>query len=82
MWNDYWFSQRNKTTERAVELGVGGDREGGQTISETKFGRSWTKFEKGGRQYREFFVKQGGWDSSTNYVDITQGSEYAYESQQ
>ena len=38
MWHDHPFSQRSKTTERAVGVGVGGDREeeGG-----------WTKFEKG-----------------------------------
>ena len=30
MWWDQVFNQRNKTTERAVGLGVGGDREGGQ----------------------------------------------------
>ena len=28
MWSDHLFSQRNKTAERAVGLGVGGDREG------------------------------------------------------
>ena len=28
MWHDHSFSQRNKTTERAVGLGVGADREG------------------------------------------------------
>ena len=28
MWHDHPFSQRNKTTERAVVVGVGGDRKG------------------------------------------------------
>ena len=28
MWHDYPFSQRNKTTGRAVGVGFGGDREG------------------------------------------------------
>ena len=28
MWHDDTFSQRNKTTERAVIVGVGGDRGG------------------------------------------------------
>ena len=42
-WCDHPFSQRNKTTEWAVEDGVGGNKEG----------RGWTKFEKSrGRQYR------------------------------
>ena len=27
IWRDHPFSQRNKTTERAVGVGVGGDRE-------------------------------------------------------
>ena len=41
MWSDHPFSQRNRTTERTVKVGVGGDRGvGGQG--------SWTKFEKGG----------------------------------
>ena len=39
MWRNYPLGQRNKTTERAVGVGVGGDRgEGG-----------WTKFENRGR---------------------------------
>ena len=29
MWHDHWFSQWKKTTERAVGVGVGGDRGGG-----------------------------------------------------
>ena len=42
MWLDHPFSQRKKTTESVVGVGVGGNREGG-----------WTTFEKGeGRQYR------------------------------
>ena len=43
MWSDYLFTQRNKTTERAVGVGVEGEGERGGT---------WTKFEKGARQYR------------------------------
>ena len=35
-------SQRNKTTERAVSVGVGVDREEGLGLG------GWTKFEKGG----------------------------------
>ena len=27
MWNDHPFSQRRRTTERIVRVGVGGDRE-------------------------------------------------------
>ena len=41
MWCNHPFSQKNKTTERAVGVGVGDDREGGGG------GRGWTKFEKG-----------------------------------
>ena len=53
MWRDHPFSQRNRTTERTVGVGLGGDRKVG--------GRGWTKFEKGGgsRQYREGFHKIG-----------------------
>ena len=40
MWHNHPFSQRNKTTERAVGVGVGGKRE---------WGGDWTKFEKGGQ---------------------------------
>ena len=29
MWRDHPFSQRDKATERAVRVGVGGDREEG-----------------------------------------------------
>ena len=35
MWHDHSFSQRNRTAERAVELGVGGDRE------ERGVGQTW-----------------------------------------
>ena len=42
MWPDHLFSQRNKTAERAVGLGVGGDREG-------RGGGGWTNFEEGGQ---------------------------------
>ena len=38
MWRDHTFSQRNKTTERVVGVGVGDNRAGR---------RDWTKFEKG-----------------------------------
>ena len=38
LWCNHPFGQRNKATERAVRVGVGGNRGGG-----------WTKFEKGGR---------------------------------
>ena len=38
MLHDHSFSQRNKTAERAEEVGVEGDREEGD----------WTKFEKNG----------------------------------
>ena len=45
MWCDHPFNQRNKTTEKVVGVGFGGDREGGG---------GWTKFEKGGgRQYNK-----------------------------
>ena len=33
MWWDHPFSQRNKTTERTVGVGVGGDREGGGSVT-------------------------------------------------
>ena len=51
MWHDPPFSQRNKTTERAVgwgleAIGKGGGREG-----------SWTKFEKGGFGNIRGFIK-------------------------
>ena len=36
MWCDHPFSQRNKTTKRAVKVEVGDE------------GREWTKFEKRG----------------------------------
>ena len=36
MWHDHSFSQRSKTTGRAVGMGVGVDRKVGD----------WTKFEK------------------------------------
>ena len=49
MWHDHPFSQRNKTTERALGLWVGGNRKGG-----------WTQFEKGGRQYRWDLHEIGG----------------------
>ena len=46
MWCNHSFSQRNKTTERAVGVGIGGDRAGRV--------RGWINFEEGlgGRNYR------------------------------
>ena len=48
MWPDYRFSQRNKTIERAMEVRVGGDREGGEVGQNLK---------KGDRQYMGVFIK-------------------------
>ena len=45
IWCDHPFSQRNRTTERTVDVRIGGDREVG--------GECWTKFEKGGRGGRQ-----------------------------
>ena len=39
MWHDHPSSQRNRTTEKTVGVGFGGDRKVG--------GGGWTKFEKG-----------------------------------
>ena len=46
MWCDYLFSQRNRTTERMVGVGAGGDREvrgagGGEG------GKGWANLKKG-----------------------------------
>ena len=41
MWCDHAFSQRNRTTERTVWVGVAGNRE-------VEGGGNWTKFEKRG----------------------------------
>ena len=49
------FSQRNRTAERIVGVGVGGDREGKQRIEERW--RRGKRVKKGGRQYREVFIK-------------------------
>ena len=38
MWRDHPFSQRNRTTEKTVGVGFGGDR---------KVRGGWTKSEKG-----------------------------------
>ena len=38
MWHDHPFIEKNRTTERTVGVGFGGDRE----VRE-----GWTKFEKG-----------------------------------
>ena len=43
MWHNHLFSHRSKITERAVGVDVGGNKKGGG---------GWSKFEKGGRQYR------------------------------
>ena len=51
MWPDHLFSQRNKTAERAVGLGVGGDREGRE---------GWTNFEEGGQAMKGGLHKVGG----------------------
>ena len=50
MWHDHPFSQRNKTTERAVGVGVGGDRE--EQGRAGKGGRvGGQDLKKGSRQY-------------------------------
>ena len=48
IWHDHPISQRNKTTERTVGVGVGSDRDIGT-------GGAWRKFEKrgGGGQGRQ-----------------------------
>ena len=51
MWPDHLFSQRNKTAERAVGLGVGGDREGRE---------GWTNFEEVGQAMKGGLHKVGG----------------------
>ena len=51
MWHDYPFSQRNRTTERIVRVGVEGDSEGGRV------GVYYTKYEKEGNQYRGLFIQ-------------------------
>ena len=57
MWHDHPFSQRNKTTKRALGYGLEGNRKGG-----------WTQFEKGGRQYRwDLHEIGGGLGPSANY---------------
>ena len=50
MWRDHLFSQRNKTTKRAVGLQVGGDGEGG-------FGQGRKRKNEGVGNISEFFVK-------------------------
>ena len=46
MWRDHPFNQRNMTTERAVRLGVVGDREVGagvdKIIKKKRGGRQWS----------------------------------------
>ena len=51
MWHDYPFSQRNRTTERIVRVGVEGDSEWGRV------GVYYTKYEKEGNQYRGLFIQ-------------------------
>ena len=41
MWYNHPFNQRNRTTQRKVGVGVGGDRQ----VQEG--GEGWPKFEKG-----------------------------------
>ena len=52
MWPDHLFSQRNKTAERAVGLGAGGDREGGG-------GGGGTNLEEGGQAMKGGLHKVG-----------------------
>ena len=60
MWRDHPFSQKNRTIERTVRVGDGGDREvcvyvgGGQNL------------KKGGSKYRRFFIELG--HPSAKYV--------------
>ena len=56
MWHDHPISQRNRTTERTVGVGVGSDRDIGDG------GGAWRKFEKGGG-----VGNKGGLVPSTNY---------------
>ena len=46
MWHDHPFGQRNKKTERAVGLRVGGNRGGGQNLKKRGGGG------RGAQQYR------------------------------
>ena len=50
MWqSDHPFNQSNKTTERAVGVGVGGDREEGWTLQiNLKRGGGWGLHKTGG----------------------------------
>ena len=52
MWHDHPFGQRKKTTERAVGVRVGGDREGGGVLNKI--------LKRGGRQYRGTLHKKRG----------------------
>ena len=56
MWHNCPFSQRNKEIERAVEVGVGVDREGGKR---ERVGQNWN-LKMGHRQKRGFLHKIGG----------------------
>ena len=49
MLHNHTFSQRNKATEKAVEVKAGGKKEG--------VGENFLK--RGGRKYRRVFIKQG-----------------------
>ena len=54
MWPNHPFSHRNRTMERTVGVGVGGDREwGGGGVCRKKLKKG------GGRQYRGIFIDMG-----------------------
>ena len=53
MWRDHPFSQRNRTTERTVGVGVGSDREVWGRVGVV--GQNLKK--GGGRQYSGVFIK-------------------------
>ena len=42
MWHDHPLSQRNRTTERTVKVGVGGDREVGKRGQNLKKSRQYS----------------------------------------
>ena len=60
MWHSHLFIQRNKTTERAMWLGGGSDREG--------WGRVGQSLKKGGVGNIGVFIKQEGQNPSANYA--------------
>ena len=51
MWRDHPFIQRNRTIERTLGVGVGGDRELGEGDGQN------LKKRGDGRQYRGVFIK-------------------------